>query len=181
MKPSEGFVTVTAEARGQVKFLVVPGDPKLPVKAAEFPGSLVVSVPPTPGAVVTVFAVASSPDGGMTEFAHTTITVEGAAASPTTAAPLPRVSGRLWVTLVGDTPLSTSPTLKASLEALGCKLSTLRDEDLDARNLRKAVEGVKGPALLLQAEDGRFPLGKATPAPATEAELLALVKSLLGK
>lgn len=193
VKPDEGFVSVQAEfdkgKEGVVKFLVVANPPGAKVKAVPLPpAGLVIAIPPTPGAVISVFAVAGVDDpkgnGTLTDFARTSITVEGDPQGPVAAAPsLPKVSGRLWVTLVGDTPLSGSPTLRSELEGLGCRFLALPADspELDSRRLRKAAEGVRGPALLLQADDGRFPLGKGVPCPEKEEGVLSLVRRLLGK
>lgn len=74
--PDEGFVKLTAKCSGPVKWLVVSGT-KVKFDADDEKKSVVISIPPEPGVTINVFAVATSAEGKLTDFAQTTIQVAG--------------------------------------------------------------------------------------------------------
>jgi hypothetical protein len=190
----EGFLTITATTKGKVQFLVL-GTSK--VKAAVSGNTVVVSIPPA-GGQIAVFAVAVI-DGQMTEFARTMITVGTPDPAPEPKpdpkpdpTPVPKVNGRLHVTLVSDPQKPTadvqrlvgSKTLRDALAKSGHIWRDLdvSDPQLKTKRLDGFVRDQGAPCLLLQTDDGKlWPEGKAIPVPTSEQALLDLVKQLTGK
>ena len=191
VSPDEGFVLITAEARGDVKWLVL-GTSGTKIKYTTAGSSLIVSVPRS--GQILVYAVALD-QGKLTEFARTTITVASAPPQPGPGpapgpAPAPLPSGtRLHVTIVEDpqqrTPdlaaLLNSASLRKSMADLGHTLRVYdsRDPSLKTLRLDLAVNRVGTlPVLIIQSSpDGVVRLEKALPR--TEAELLAAVKGVV--
>jgi glucose/arabinose dehydrogenase len=207
VKPDEGFLTITASGDVKaVRWLVVCPE-KVKFLEVEKDHSVVISVPAVPTAVQ-VFAVGLTKDGTLTPFARTTITVEGARPppkpgpdpSPTptpTPTPTPNpaptptpapVTGRLHLTFVYDragmTPalaaLLNGAALRKELADAGAPARFLGadDPEIARRRLGPWVAKAGGPpALLAQDDAGNV---RAQKLPATEAEVLAVIRGLRG-
>lgn len=183
VSPQEGFLSLEAKLTkpGEVRFLVV-GSEK--IKFSVFGSTLIVSIPPTPGAQVSVFAVALI-DGKLTDFVQSVITVKGPLlTSPqekplASAAPLAPL-GKLFVTLIteGAPPAFFS---SSTLQATGHTFIPLDARDPRIKQLKLDQAYTQLPALILQDQKGRvIPQGKALPLPSSEQELLALLKQISG-
>jgi hypothetical protein len=203
VKPDEGFLTIAATGDVKsVRWLVVCPE-KVKFLEVEKDHSVVISVPAVPTAVQ-VFAVGLTKDGALTPFARTTITVEGARPPPKpgpdpspmptpTPAPTPNptpapVAGRLHFTFVYDraamTPalaaLLNGAALRKELADAGAPARFLGadDPEIARRRLGPWVAKAGGPpALLAQDDAGNV---RAQKLPATEAELLAVIRGLKG-
>lgn len=190
----EGFVLIQAQAKGEVKFLVLS---TVKVKYSVSGNAAVVAVPPKPGTVVQVFAV-SNTDNKLSDFAVTLLTVKGSVPTPEpTPVPTPTpkppvISGRVHVSVIEDvqarTPdtaaLLTSPTLFPGIRNLNMipRLYDVRDPQLQTLKLAPAYQGLPLPVMVLQTDDGKVvPGGKALPLPKTEAEFLNTLKTLGGR
>lgn len=190
---SEGFVSLEAKLKkpGDVRFLVV-GSEK--VKYTAFGTTLIVSVPPTPGAQISVFAVALV-DGKLTDFVTSTITVRGPpqpqppGPNPPPGPTPPQVFGKLHVTVVEDAQARTpetaallgSQSLRQALTQAGHSFHLLDARDPRVAQLKLNQAFTQTPALIFQTQDGRVvPQGKAFPLPRNEQDFLALVKQVSG-
>jgi hypothetical protein len=71
----EGFITIPAKCDGEVKWLVL-STLKVKYFIIEKPNSIIISIPPVPGAVINVFAIGCI-SGKMTDHVQTVVTVEG--------------------------------------------------------------------------------------------------------
>ncbi len=194
VEPDEGFVLVAAECKGQVKFLILSNQPK-PVKAVPGDNQIVVAIPPTPGTVVSVFAVGFD-NGKLTDFARTDITVKGNPTRKRTTVDgaleinpgstgVPPTGARLHLTMIVNGNVATAPNLTAVVQSYNAVWKTLVTSDpaVDQRNLRRAIQDIPLPALLIQTDDGRFwggPPGKAVPYPGSEQAVVDLLKKLRG-
>lgn len=140
--PSEGFVTITAKTKGtQVRWLVVSltGDAKVKYLPIDLTNSVVVSVPPAPGTVIAVFAVANV-DGKLTDFARTTVTVAG---TPKPSPPTPTPPGPT-PTPPGPTPTPPGPApvagpLHVTFVVDLNKTNTATAQLLNSATLREAI------------------------------------------
>lgn len=192
--PDEGFVLVTAITKGTVKWLAL-GTVKF--KFAINSNTIIISVPSTPGAVVSVFAVALV-DGKLTDFARTNIQVSAPPPQPPgpdpplDPKPPAPISGRLHLTVVEDVSqrtsetatLFSSQTLRKSLSDQGhiLRIYDIKDPVIQAKKMNTVINGLTLPVLVIQTDDGKVhPQGKAIPLPKTEQEFLDLIKTLTRK
>ncbi len=204
VSPSEGFLTLEAKTSpgknpSEVRFLVV-GSEK--IKYTSFGNTLILGIPPTPGAQITVFAI-SLVDGKLSDFSQCNITVKGARPPPDQPPgpgpkpppdqppqPPPSTFGKLFVSIVEDPQVRTpalatllgSQTLRQSLQASGHSFHLFDSRDPRVAQLRLNQAFTQLPALILQDKSGRVvPSGKALPIPPTEQEFLALIKQVSGQ
>ncbi len=194
VKFDEGFVTINATCKGNVKWLVISAT-KIKYFTLPSNNTIVVSVPPS-GGLITVFAVGLV-DGKMTEFARTSITVAGNVPSPNpvpnpspTPNPNPNpVATAMHVTFVVDVN-NTSPELGLILnsqkvrEAITTKGAYYRLYDIKSpvikdKGLDKVVNAGGGvPMIVIQNNAGTVVNSKKVPG--TEAEVLQYLAQVLG-
>lgn len=195
----EGFVTVQAKTKGEVNWLVlcVTGNVKVKYVAVPASNSIIVSIPPVPKTVISVFAVALV-DGKMTPFVRTNITVGpgGNVTPPPVDPPFPPVNPpplplakTLHVTFVVDLNSTTpalaqvlnSPTLRKAITDRGnyFRLYDMTSPVVVQKKLDAAVKRAGGSAvMIIQKEDGT--VLTAIPAPSSEAAVIAEISKLQG-
>lgn len=184
---SEGFVTIKATTKGEVKWLVLCNDK---VKFVSFATSIIVSVPPKPGETISVYAVAIV-DGKMTDFAQTKITVQGSPVPvpPVNPNPAPNANGKLHLTFLVDmnsvtpemTQLLQSESLRKSINAKGAwfRLYDVKSPIVQQKKLDTVLGRVgQQNALVIQDDAGRVLY--AQPIPKTEAAIMSVVNQLTG-
>jgi hypothetical protein len=180
----EGFVNVTAKTKGDVRWMVV-SNVKVKYVTVESTKSVIISIPPQGGVVVTVFAIAAV-DGKLTEFARTNITVGGPQAGPD---PGQTPKGSMHVTFLIDMNNSTpqlatllnSQTLRQGITGRGhfFRLYDLKSPVVTQKKLDAVARRVGGNAvMIIQKNDGV--VVEALKIPATEAEILAAVNKAGG-
>lgn len=183
----EGFVTVKAECKGPVEWIVLTTAPRVKYKVAEADKEVIVSVP-TKACTITVFCYGVV-DGKLTKPARCDITVgEGGDGGggddkdkdKDKPKPAP-VKGPLNLTLIEDPAKRTADyTLltnwlanKAELQKLGHRAFLLSHRDAQVTNpangFDKLVQRFNLPLLVIQDSDGKL-LG-AGPAPKTLDDL----------
>jgi hypothetical protein len=184
----EGFVTVEAKCKGEVRWLVLS---QTKVKYTPLsPTSVIVSIPPQDGVIVSVFAIGLV-DGKMTDFATTNITVKGGAKpGPEPAvqprnAPAPREAGPVHFTFLVNVQAVppelaqalNSPTLRQSVTAKGnfLRVYDLNNPIVAQRKLDQIVRQVGGNAIVVVQRNNGVVL-TAQPAPRNEAEITELIK-----
>lgn len=179
VKFDEGFVTLQAKCKGEVKWLVISA---VKIKYFSMPGnSIVVSVPPQ-GGLVTVFAVGLV-DGKLTEFARTNITISGAKPPAPTPTPTP-VTGPMHVTFIVDLNNSSpelgqiinSQKIRQAVTTKGSfyRLYDIKSPVLKEKGLDKAVQELGGvPVIIIQSNTGK--IEQKFKMPKTEAEVLQLL------
>lgn len=185
--PDEGFVNITAKCKGTVKWLVV-SNVKVKYVSNETGNSIIVSVPTTPGTMVTIFAVGLV-DGKMTEFARTAIQVGGVSPNPNpnpNPNPPTPVIGKFHLTFVVDMD-NASPDLAALLnsaalrKAVADKGGFMRIYDKKSPVVtQKKLDGLVqkaggGPTIILQAADGTVLNNAELVVPKTDAEVIAII------
>jgi hypothetical protein len=197
----EGFVTLQAKTKGEVKWLVVSGV-KVKYVTVTQTNSIIVSIPPT-GGVIGVFAVAVV-DGKITEFARTNITVVGntppgpgpgpippnpPGPNPPTPNPVDPLQ-KLHITFLVDmnnvqpemAKLLNSETLIKGINQRG---HWFRRYDIKApvvaqKKLDQVVQRIGGNAILIiQSDDGR--VLNALAIPKTEQEIFSLIQQITGR
>ncbi len=182
----EGFITIQAVCKGQVKFLVVSG---VKVKFIANENTLIVSIPCS-GGVISVFAVGNV-DGKLTDFVSTIITIASSKQpippkSPISPKPNPVVKP-LHVTFVLDlnkaTPqlaqLLNSKTLQKTITDAGnfFRIYDKSSPIITQRGLDKVLQKVGGTnAMIVQNKDGSLALSQAIPT--SEADILNILKKL---
>ena len=191
----EGFVTVQAKCKGEVKWLVISTNKVKYVTVAQT-NSIIISVPPQ-GGVINVFAVGNV-DGKMTEFARTNINIGNAPGpnpgpvnppNPNPNPPAPVVT-KLHLTFLVDmnntTPemakLLNSESLRKGINQKGhwFRLYDIKSDIVAQKKLDGVVQRVGGNnVLIVQGDDGR--VLSATTIPATEQEVLAIIQKITGK
>lgn len=194
VKFDEGFVTLQATCKGQVKWLVISAT-KIKYFTLPTNNTIIISVPPS-GGLITVFAVGLV-DGKITDFVRTSITVTAApATAPTpgtgTAPPVfgpAAAAAAMHVTLVVDLN-NVTPALEQILnsqkvkEAIttrnafyrlyDAKSPVLKEKGLD----RFVAQGGGAPMIIVQKSDGNIVDRRKIPA--TETEVLQYLNQVLG-
>lgn len=193
----EGFITIQAKCKGEVKWLIVSQER---VKYVAIPQSsqIIISIPPKK-CLINVFAVGLV-DGKLTEFARTNIVVDvnGPNPPPTPTPnppnptpvpvpPIPVTTGPLemlfFVDLKEPSPeiakIVNSQTLIKSINDKG---HTFRRYDIDGpipaqRNLTKAIQDVNSRNVLIFVDRNQLVVDKL-PIPRTEAEVQAVIQKL---
>jgi hypothetical protein len=188
----EGFVVVKATCSGPVSWLVLGG---IKVKYIEVPGGSVIVATPANAGTISVFCVGVV-NGKTTEFAQTTITVQGGSTPPGPGpapgpgpGPAPGPASPYHVTMVVDTSVA-SPQSAAILNsqnvrnAITSKGNFLRVYDIKSPTLQqKRLDGLVQqaggpPVIIIQRNDG-FVIGKWK-MPATEQEVINLIQQNTG-
>ena len=188
--PDEGFVNIAAKCKGPVKWLVI-SNVKVKYVTNDAANSIIVSVPPTAGTLVTIFAVGVV-DNKMTEFVRTAIQVQGAAPGPgpgpgpgPTPGPAP-VSGKFHLTFVVDmnnpTPeLATLLNSAALRKAVGDKGGYMRIYDKGSPVVaQRKLDGLVakaggGPTMILQSQAGAVLNPTELLVPRSDAEIIAII------
>lgn len=193
----EGFVTITAECKGQVQWLILTANPvRIKYKATANPPEVDIAIPPVE-CVLSVFAVAVI-DGKITPFVRTDITVTGPRGPPGPGpgpgpGPKPPIlppGTKLHVTVVEDpakrtvaiTNVVESAKVIAELRQDGhvYRVYSVRDPEVVKKRLDQFVAKAGGvPALIIQTDDGI--VQRAIPLPTSADELLTTVRDLVGK
>lgn len=196
VKFDEGFVTLQANCKGTVKWLVISATK---IKYFTLPSNgIIVSVPPQ-GGLITVFAVGLV-DGKLTDFARTSITVTGGSTpvgpvtppvNPPVNPPInpPAPTANMHVTFIVDLNNATPAigqiinsqkireaitTRNAYYRLYDASSSTLKDKGLD-----KVVTSSGGPPIIIvQSASGN--VVSSLKMPGTEAEVLQYLSRVLG-
>ena len=194
VKNDEGFITIQAKCKGEVKWLVVSA---IKIKYFTLPqgNTIVISIPPQ-GGLINIFAVGLV-DGKLTDFARTNITITGGGNVPIPPGPNPGpnppgpVAGAPFhVTFVADLNNST-PELAQILnsqkirETIISKNAYYRLYDanspvLKEKGLDKVVQKWGGIPIMIVQDNGGNIKGQPTRVPRTEAEVLQYLNSVLG-
>ncbi len=185
----EGFVTIQAKCKGEVKWLVI-SNVKIKYFTLNASNTVIVSVPPQ-GGVVTVFAVGLV-EGKLTEFAKTIITVNGSVNPPGPNPPGPNpppVGAPSNVTFIIDLN-NSNPSFGQIInsqkirDVVTSKNAIYRLYDpqnpiLKTKGLTETIDGLGGaPVIIIQSSNGDI-IAKVK-MPATEAEVLKTLNDLLG-
>ena len=186
VKNDEGFITLQAKTKGDVKWLVISAT-KIKYVTIPQDNSIIISIPVN-GGTITVFAI-SLVDGKMTEFARTnvSIVVNGQNNNPPKPGP---AAGPLHITFIVDLN-STTPALAQILNSqslrtyITSKGSYFRMYDsnspiLQQKKLDGVAKKVGGPAIMVIQRNDGYVLD-ARPVPSTEAEIINLINSVGGK
>ncbi len=203
----EGFVSIQAKCKGEVKWLVLSNN-KVKFVVVQQTNSIIISIPvPSPDVkpdekgitgIVNVFAVGLV-DGKMTEFVRTDIKISGSPSpnpgpTPPNPPPTPNppkvITGKLHMTFLTDmdntTPelaaLLNSQTLRKTINQKGhwFRLYNINSPIVGQKKLTPYVKEVGGNnCLIIQTDDGA--VVSATPIPETEQEILDTIKQLTGK
>jgi hypothetical protein len=189
VKFDEGFVTLQATCKGQVKWLVISAT-KIKYFTLPTSNTIIVSIPPS-GGLITVFAVGLV-DGKITDFVRTSITVTAVPAAPGPAGPVfgpAAAAAAMHVTFVVDLNNAT-PALAQILnsqkikEAITTRNAFYRLYDtqspvLKEKGLDKFVaQGGGAPMVIVQKNDGNVIDRRKIPA--TEADVLQYLNQVLG-
>jgi len=192
VKFDEGFVTLQANCKGTVKWLVISAT-KIKYFTLPTGNSIIISVPPQ-GGLITVFAVGLV-DGKLTDFARTSITITSGGPVPNpnpTPNPNPNPNPApvsAHVTFVVDLN-NTTPALGQILnsqkvrEAITTRGAYYRLYDVNSAVLKEKgldrVVAEKGgpPMIIVQAANGNI-VG-ALKMPGTEADVLQYLTKILG-
>jgi hypothetical protein len=189
VKFDEGFVTLQAVCKGDVKWLVISAT-KIKYFTLPTGNTIIISIPPQ-GGLITVFAVGLV-DGKLTDFARTSITVSGGSSPVTPPGPNPpgpAPVAQAHVTFVVDLN-NTNPTLGQILnsqkvrEAITTRGAYYRLYDVNSsvlkeKGLDKVVAEKGGPPMIIvQAANGN--LVSVIKIPGTEAEVLQYLTQILG-
>jgi hypothetical protein len=184
VKFDEGFVTIQATCKGEVKWLVISAV-KIKYFTLNTNNTIIVSVPPQ-GGLISVFAVGSI-NGKMTEFAKTMITVTTPGPNPT---PNPNpINGPLHVTFIMDLN-NTTPALGQIInsqkirDAVTTKNAFYRLYDsqspiLKNKGLADLVTAAGGPPMIvIQTSSGGIVDKRKMPG--TEDEIIQYLNQVLG-
>ena len=190
VKNDEGFITIQAKCKGEVKWLVVSA---IKIKYFTLPqgNTIVISIPPQ-GGLINIFAVGLV-DGKLTDFARTNITITSGGNVPVPPGPNPPgpVAGAPFhVTFVADLNNPT-PELAQILnsqkirETITSKTAYYRLYDanspvLKEKGLDKVVQKWGGVPIMIVQDNGGNIKGQPTRVPRTEAEVLQYLNSVLG-
>jgi len=184
VKNDEGFITLQAKTKGDVKWLVISAT-KIKYVTIPQDNSIIISIP-VQGGTITVFAI-SLVEGKMTEFARTNLTITSNGQDNPTPGP---ANGPLHVTFVVDLS-STTPELAQILNSqslrtyITSKGNFFRLYDsgspiLQQKKLDAVVNKVGGSAVMIIQRNDGYVLD-ARPMPSTEAEVINLINSVGGK
>lgn len=186
VKFDEGFVTLAAVCKGDVKWLVISAT-KIKYFTLPTNNTIIISIPPQ-GGLITVFAVGLV-DGKLTDFAKTSITVTGGATPINPPVPTPTPTANMHVTFVVDLN-NTTPALGQILnsqkikEAITTRSAYYRLYDaqssvLKEKGLDKVIASGGGPpVIIVQAANGHV-VG-VTKIPGTENEVIQYLSKTLG-
>lgn len=185
VKNDEGFITIQAKCKGEVKWLVVSA---IKIKYFTLPqgNTIVISIPPQ-GGLINIFAVGLV-DGKLTDFARTNITITSGGNVP--VPPGPVAGAPFHVTFVADLNNPT-PELAQILnsqkirETITSKTAYYRLYDanspvLKEKGLDKVVQKWGGVPIMIVQDNGGNIKGQPTRVPRTEAEVLQYLNSVLG-
>jgi hypothetical protein len=131
----EGFISLTADCKGLVKWLVLSTSVKVKFKVnPASPNDIDIAIPPYESAI-TVFCIGIV-DGKQTEFARTDITVKGPPGpgpgpGPGPDPPPPDIKGPFWLSIIED-PLKRTDAIKLVIESDNLR-AKLRDKQVTLR------------------------------------------------
>lgn len=190
----EGFVTLTAECKTSVQWLVLSTNKKLKFKVnPATPNDIDIAIAPYSG-LITIFAVGQV-DGKLTPFARTDITVDGPPEpgppeppGPIPPTPAPNVKLPLHLSIIED-PSARTPAIGAIItsEALRTQLKnkqvtarvySVNDPAIKEKKFTTVLQTYGAPMIILQDNTGQgLVISKL---PATQAELLKLIGPYVG-
>jgi hypothetical protein len=184
----EGFVTLKADCKGTVKWLVLSTSAKIKFKVnSGTPNEIDIAVPPYEAAI-TVFCIGVI-DGKQTDFARTDVAVEGPAGPGPTPAPIPPdVKGPFHLSIIED-PLKRTEAIKGIVDnpalfkqlrdkKVTPRVYTVNDPVLKTKKFDAVLTKYGAPMLILQDDNGKaLVIGSL---PASSAELLKLVGPYVG-
>lgn len=182
----EGYINLSADTKGTVKWLVLSTSTKLKFRVSPTsPNEITVAVPPYETSMV-IFAIAQV-DGKMTDFARTEVNVTGGTKPPDN--PPANVKLPLHLSIVED-PGARTPAIRAIIDdpALRDRLKSKQilfrafatADKVDLQRFRfdgiVATHGV--PVMILQDNDGKALVIQRLPA--DQAELLKILAPYVG-
>lgn len=190
VKFDEGFVTLQATCKGNVKWLVISAT-KIKYFTLPTNNTIIISVPPQ-GGLITVFAVGLV-DGKLTDFARTSITISSAGPTPNpnpnpnpNPAPVPASAHVTFVVdLNNATPalgqILNSQKVREAITTRGgyYRLYDAQSTVLKEKGLDKVVAAGGGaPIIIVQNANGQ--VVSSLKMPGTEAEVLQYLGKVLG-
>lgn len=163
----EGFVTLEAECKGVVQWLVLSTSVKVKYKVSKAsPNEIDIAIPPYES-IITVYAVAMV-DNKLTQFARTDVNVKGPPI-PQPPDPIPTpgpdVKGPLHLSIIED-PAARTPAIRAIIDSQEMR-NKLKDKKVNVRVYSKNDEEIKNkkfdavltkyntPILILQDNTGK--------------------------
>lgn len=190
VKFDEGFITLKAACKGNVKWLVISAT-KIKYFTLPTDNTIIISIPPS-GGLITVFAVGLV-DGKLTDFARTNVTVTGGSPTPTpgpvTPGPVQPPTASMHVTFVVDlnnttTALGQIINSQKIREAITTRNSYYRLYDagssvLKDKGLDKVMSAAGGPPLIIVQRPNGTIVG-STKMPATEDAVIQYLSQVLG-
>lgn len=192
VKFDEGFVTLQAVCKGNVKWLVISAT-KIKYFTLPTGNTIIISIPPQ-GGLITVFAVGLV-DGKLTDFARTSITVQGGSGPVNPPGPNPPgpnppgPTANMHVTFVVDlnamTPalgqIVNSQKIKEAITTRGAyyRLYDARSSVLKDKGLDKVLATGGGPPLII-VQTAAGAVVSSLKMPGTEAEVLQYLGQTLG-
>lgn len=185
----EGFISIPAICKGQVKWLVVSSI-KVKYISNDNNNSIIISIPPQQ-ATISVFAVGLV-DGKITEFVRTNITVNGQPLpQPDPVKPVPAPGkGPYHMTLIIDVnQMSTETAQMLNSETFRKNLSDKKTHlhIFDSKNhaqlikdkkLDRAIPNNSTTAIIIQDKDGKVILSQELPK--TENDILNILQKITG-
>lgn len=190
VKFDEGFVTLQAVCKGNVKWLVISAT-KIKYFTLPTNNTIIISIPPQ-GGLITVFAVGLV-DGKLTDFARTSITVTGGNAPPGPNPPNPPgpnpPQANMHVTFVVDlnntTPavgqILNSQKVREAITTRGAyyRLYDAKSTVLKEKGLDKVLATAGGPPMII-VQSAAGTVLSSTKMPGTEADVLQYLNQVLG-
>ena len=186
VKFDEGFVTLSANCKGSVKWLVISAT-KIKYFTLPTTNSIIISIPPQ-GGLITVFAVGLV-DGKLTDFVRTSITVTGSPSPIPNPTPNHTPTASAHVTFIVDLNNTTSALgqilnsqkVREAITTRGgyyrlydAQSSVLKEKGLD----RVVANGGGPPLIIVQNANGNI-VGSIK-MPATEDEVIQYLNRILG-
>lgn len=187
------FITVQAECKGTVKWLVLSTEDKVKYKVGSNTTEIDIGIPPHEGSI-SVFAIGVV-DGKATDFARMEIIIKGPAPPDPkpdpkpTPTPVSKVVLPLHLSIVEDANKRTpairaiieDPAFRAALKAkqVNFWLYTPTSKEVTDKGFAASVQKYGVPTMILQDSTGvGLSIG---PLPATQADILNLIQPFLNK
>lgn len=177
VKYDEGFVTITAETKGTVKWLVLSTSAKVKFRVhPTVPNEITIAVPPFESAI-TVFAIAVV-DGKQTDFARTDIIVKGGGPAPGPGpgpAPDPNAGAPFHLNIIEDPAkrntgirsIVDNPELREQLKTKQVQMrvfSTSDTKSIKELNFEKAYQKYGAPVMIFTDKKGNALIVETLPA-----------------
>jgi hypothetical protein len=161
----EGFISLTADCKGTVKWLVLSTSVKVKFKVnPATPNDIDVAVPPYESGI-TVFAIGVV-EGKQTDFARTDITVKGPAGPGPPPTPIPPdVKGPFHLSIVED-PTKRTDAIRNVIESnelrttlknkqVALRVYTTTDPEVKEKKFDAVLQRFGAPLMVLQDDNGK--------------------------